>query len=169
MGGARSGKLSPAAPRIVGTWREPVSGAPVRNTSRTVLGLAVAFSAEADNAIPTTQDRYMATYIEVQQQIQALQKEAEALKAAERKGVIERMREAIAVYDITAVDLGLAGGARQPKSRSANSPKAAKQGAASANAAYSDGKGNTWGGRGPRPRWLKEALAAGAKLEEFAR
>ena len=112
----------------------------------------------------------MATYIEVQQQIQALQKEAEALKAAERKGVIERMREAIAVYDITAADLGLAGGARQPKRRSAkSSPKAAKQGAVSANAAYSDGKGNTWGGRGPRPRWLKEALAAGAKLEEFAR
>jgi DNA-binding protein H-NS len=112
----------------------------------------------------------MATYIEVQQQIQALQKEAAALKAAERKGVIERMREAIAVYDITAADLGLAAGARQSKGGSAKrSPRTSKQAAASATAAYSDDKGNTWGGRGPRPRWLKEALAGGAKIEDFAR
>ena len=112
----------------------------------------------------------MATYIEVQQQIEALQKEAEALKAAERKGVIERMREAISVYDITAEDLGLAGGGgrlkRAPEKRAATK---AKRTNASGSAAYSDEKGNTWGGRGPRPRWLKEALAAGAKLEEFAR
>lgn len=109
----------------------------------------------------------MATYIEVQQQIQVLQKEAEALKAAERKGVIERMREAIAVYDITAADLGLSGGANPRKKSVKRSTKASKQ--VVATAAYSDGKGNTWGGRGPRPRWLKEALAGGAKLEEFAR
>lgn len=109
----------------------------------------------------------MPTYIEVQQQIQALQKEAEALKAAERKGVIERMREAIAVYDITAADLGLSGGANPRKKPVKRSTKASKQNVATA--AYSDGKGNTWGGRGPRPRWLKEALAGGAKLEEFAR
>lgn len=111
----------------------------------------------------------MATYIEVQKQIEALQKEAEALKAAEREGVIERMKEAIAVYDITAADLGLSGGPGYSRKKAAKrSTKASKQGAA-ATAAYSDGKGNTWGGRGPRPRWLKEALAAGAKLEEFAR
>lgn len=110
----------------------------------------------------------MATYIEVQQQIQALQKEAEALKAAERKGVIERMREAIAVYDITAADLGLSGGAGHSRKKPAKRSKALKRGAV-ATAAYSDGKGNAWGGRGPRPHWLKEALAAGAKLEEFAR
>lgn len=112
----------------------------------------------------------MATYIEVQQQIQALQKEAEALKAAERKGVIDRMREAIAVYDITAADLGLATGVEQSRRKSAKRAlKVSKQAASSANAAYSDGKGNTWGGRGPRPRWLKEALAAGATLGDFAR
>lgn len=111
----------------------------------------------------------MATYLEVQKQIEALQKEAEALKAAERKGVIERMGEAIAVYGITAADLGLAGGAGHSRKKSAKrAPKASKQ-LATGTAAYSDDKGNTWGGRGPRPRWLKEALAAGAKLEEFAR
>lgn len=110
----------------------------------------------------------MATYLEVQKQIEALQKEAEALKAAERKGVIERMREAIAVYGITAADLGLTGGAGHSGKKSAKrAPKVSKQRATGT--AYGDDKGNTWGGRGPRPRWLKEALAAGAKLEEFAR
>ena len=111
----------------------------------------------------------MATYIEVQQQIQALQKEAEALKAAERKGVIERMKEAIAVYDITADDLGLASGSGKSRRAEKAKPKASKQSATARTIAYGDGNGNTWGGRGPRPRWLKDALAAGAKLEEFAR
>jgi DNA-binding protein H-NS len=72
------------------------------------------------------------------------------------------------VYDITAADLGLSGGAGYPRKKSVKrSTKVSKQ--AASIAAYSDGKGNAWGGRGPRPRWLKEALAAGAKLEEFAR
>ncbi|MDE2398009.1 MAG: histone, partial [Burkholderiales bacterium] len=34
-------------------------------------------------------------------------------------------------------------------------------------AKYSDGKGGTYGGRGPHPKWLRNALAAGAKLEDF--
>lgn len=111
----------------------------------------------------------MATYIEVQKQIEALQKEAEALKAAEREGVIERMREAIAVYDITAADLGLASRTGRPrKNASTTASVKPRKKSQSTTPAYSDGKGNTWGGRGPRPKWLKDALAGGAKLQEFA-
>ena len=33
---------------------------------------------------------------------------------------------------------------------------------------YKDDKGNTWVGRGKRPQWLRDALAAGRKIEEFA-
>jgi DNA-binding protein H-NS len=32
---------------------------------------------------------------------------------------------------------------------------------------YADGAGNTWIGRGPRPKWLKEAIGAGRALDEF--
>ncbi|WP_143044983.1 H-NS family nucleoid-associated regulatory protein [Variovorax sp. YR216] len=32
---------------------------------------------------------------------------------------------------------------------------------------YSDGSGNTWGGWGKRPNWLREALGAGKRLEAF--
>lgn len=34
---------------------------------------------------------------------------------------------------------------------------------------FGDGNGNVWSGRGPRPKWLKDAMAAGKSLEEFAR
>jgi DNA-binding protein H-NS len=32
---------------------------------------------------------------------------------------------------------------------------------------YSDNAGNTWTGRGPKPKWLKAALDAGRSLEEL--
>lgn len=32
---------------------------------------------------------------------------------------------------------------------------------------YADGAGNTWIGRGPRPKWLNDALASGNKLTDF--
>jgi DNA-binding protein H-NS len=33
---------------------------------------------------------------------------------------------------------------------------------------YRDGSGNTWAGRGVRPRWLVAAIKEGKKLEDFA-
>jgi DNA-binding protein H-NS len=33
---------------------------------------------------------------------------------------------------------------------------------------YRDKDGNTWAGRGAQPRWLREKLKAGAKIEDFA-
>ena len=33
---------------------------------------------------------------------------------------------------------------------------------------YRDKSGNAWAGRGAQPRWLREKLKAGAKLEDFA-
>lgn len=114
----------------------------------------------------------MATYIELRQQIEELQKEADALKTKERQGVIDRMKEAIAVYDITAQELGL--GMRDSSIRgrasvkkSGPKPKASRK-SGELRPAYGDGAGNTWGGRGPRPKWLKNALAGGANLEQFA-
>jgi len=113
----------------------------------------------------------MATYIELKQQIEELQKEADALKAKERQGVIDRMKEAIAVYDITAQELGL--GIRGASTRSRTSakksgpkPKGPRK-SGEPGPAYADGEGNTWGGRGPRPKWLRDALAGGASLEQF--
>src|SRR5499425_2821299 len=33
---------------------------------------------------------------------------------------------------------------------------------------YRDRAGNTWAGRGAQPRWLRERLKDGAKLQDFA-
>jgi len=33
---------------------------------------------------------------------------------------------------------------------------------------YRDKSGNTWAGRGAQPRWLREKLKGGAKLQDFA-
>lgn len=115
----------------------------------------------------------MATYIELKQKIEALQKEADALKANERQGVIDRMKEAIAVYDISAAELGLGtrGAAstrdRPSTKKSVPTPKTTRK-SGQRRSAYADGKGNTWGGRGPRPRWLKDAIAGGANLDDFS-
>lgn len=108
----------------------------------------------------------MTTYIELQKQIAELQQKAAVLKEQERQGVIDRMKEAIAVYGITATDLGL-GRARAPASESRPAGRGAGRKAARS-AAYADGNGNVWSGRGPRPRWLKEAIAGGSTLESFA-
>jgi len=97
------------------------------------------------------------TYSDIKAKIAHLQAEAERAREAEMAGVIARIKEAIQVYGITADDLF---GARQRR--------AGKRAAGEREARYADGQGNTWGGRGPRPRWLREALAAGRTLESFA-
>jgi DNA-binding protein H-NS len=111
------------------------------------------------------------TYEQLQHQIAALQAEAEKLRRKELGEVIGRIREAITFYGITAEDLGLAGktaakgkvGARAKPARKAG--KAAK--VAKAAVLYRNENGQTWGGRGKRPQWLRDALTGGRTLEEF--
>jgi DNA-binding protein H-NS len=111
----------------------------------------------------------MPTYLELKQQIESLQVEADALKVKERSEVIEKMMVAIQAYDISAKELGFPRGIRSGTSGRGSRPRntAAKKFRRSGGA-YADDQGNTWGGRGPRPKWLREALASGAKLEDFA-
>ncbi|MDM0021972.1 H-NS family nucleoid-associated regulatory protein [Variovorax saccharolyticus] len=102
------------------------------------------------------------TYKQIQKQIEQLQKQADALRNTEVKGVIERIKVAIAHYGLTAAHLGLESRASASKKTRAAGSKGPK-----AHSAFADGTGNSWSGRGPRPRWLREALASGRSLEEF--
>lgn len=106
------------------------------------------------------------TYSQFQAEIQALQDQAKAAHAQESGEVIRKMQDAIRVYGITPQDLfGKAyGTSKAVKAGSTAVPKAGLSGAAK----YSDGVGGTWVGRGPRPQWLRDALASGRHLEEFA-
>lgn len=131
-------------------------------------------------AIQRSDDAVSKTYAELAQEIESLQKQAESLKEREVGEVIARMKEAIRVYGLTPEDLGFASAKRGRKpgrksgaatakkvGRTARSNAAGKKAGKRA-AAYKDASGNVWSGRGPRPRWLKEALAGGASLQDFA-
>ena len=110
------------------------------------------------------------SYIQVLKQIDTLKAEAERLRRQEVDGVIDRIRDAIRHYGLTAADLGLSrakseasGPARKTRGR-----RKAKAAAASAAAKYRDDQGHSWVGRGKRPQWLRDAIAAGKNLEDFA-
>lgn len=112
------------------------------------------------------------TYTQVMKQIDGLKAEAERLRRQEIDGVITRIRGAITFYGLTASDLGLA---RAKAAARAGAPKKTRRRRGSAKAAKSasvvkfrDEQGRTWVGRGKRPQWLHEALAAGKKLEDLA-
>jgi len=110
------------------------------------------------------------TYLKITAQIEKLQAKASSIKDKERAGVIKRIKEAISVYDITAQDLGLTSDSKAASGRSrslATKSRAGKRTKAAPVVKFRDANGNAWGGRGPRPAWLRDALAAGATLESF--
>jgi len=95
----------------------------------------------------------------IQSQIEKLQKEADAMRSA----AIARIRKEMAQLGLTAEDLFV-----KPRSPFAGKGRRTKPATAEAKAPkYADGTGNTWGGMGKRPTWLREALEAGRMLEEF--
>lgn len=115
------------------------------------------------------------SYQQIRKQIEDLERQAEKLRRDEVAGVIDRIRDAIRVYNLSAADLGLST-ARAPKADSAAAKPGRKPGRPKKSAAkgttvapkFRDENGNTWAGRGKRPVWLRDALNAGKKLEDFA-
>jgi len=93
------------------------------------------------------------------EQIAQLRKQAEELRNQERSGVIEEIRKKIAEYGLTATDLKLTARVGKRSAGVAVTNTAAK---------YRSPTGETWsGGRGRKPRWITEALAAGKSLSDF--
>jgi DNA-binding protein H-NS len=102
------------------------------------------------------------SYKQIQKQIEALQRQAEKLRHQEAAGVVERIKVAIAHYGLTAEQLGFGAASSTGKVAKAKKPVPTRS------AKYTDGQGNSWSGMGKRPYWLRDALAAGRTLEEFA-
>ena len=103
--------------------------------------------------------------------IAKLQSQVEAIKAKEAERVIERIKEAIEHYGLTAADLGLSG--RATKSVNATDKvtgkmtrkKAAKKPANVIR--YRDEAGHAWTGHGKRPGWFLAALESGKKAQDL--
>ncbi len=97
---------------------------------------------------------------QIEKQIEKLKKEADALRAKEIEGVVSRIKDAIAHYQLTPAELFDAPAKRR---RAAKAP--AKKPAAAVK--YRDENGNAWSGIGKRPNWFKAALAAGRTAEDL--
>jgi len=100
----------------------------------------------------------MATLQDLLLQKEALEREIELKKKSERADAIARVRALMAEYGLTLADLGTKTASK------AGAPRGGKVAAKYRNQAT----GESWSGRGLQPNWLKAALAAGRKIEDFA-
>lgn len=99
----------------------------------------------------------MANYKELSAQIAALMTKAEAARKAERNAVLIEIRARMAEYNITVSDLNLTGAkGRRNGAHNSVPPKYRHP-----------STGETWSGRGLRPRWLVAELENGKTLESF--
>lgn len=100
----------------------------------------------------TTPQQLLEQQARLEVQISTLQRE-------QRDGAIAQIRTLMQAHALSAADLGDEAKARKTKALKPSGKVTAK---------YRGPDGETWSGRGLRPRWLKAALAAGRKLEDFA-
>ncbi len=116
----------------------------------------------------------MSNLIDLQIQIQKLQKQASEIKVREFDKTVQDILVKMQAFGITAKDLQSAAGGRKRRGKDAapvrakvSAPKGKKSGVAVA-AKYRGPNGETWSGRGLMPRWLKALLAQGQTKEDFA-
>ena len=115
------------------------------------------------------------THAQLLREIAVLQAAADKQRGIESQGAVARINDLIVKHGLTAADLKFASRAAEsvPTPSAVASKSVAKKAsktlpaAATNPARFSDGKGNQWGGRGPRPAWLRAALEAGQTLESF--
>lgn len=106
------------------------------------------------------------TYSQIKKQIAALEAQAETALKNELATVVAKLKETIQTYGLQPSDLF--GKVRATLGRQAKAGKAPKSAVKNGAAKFADGNGNTWGGLGKRPQWLRDALAAGKQLQDFA-
>jgi len=95
------------------------------------------------------------------QQLAALDGQINEARRAERQETIQKIRELMTAGGVTVEDLGK--GSATP-TRGQKGPKA---GAKVAAKFRNPASGETWSGRGLKPRWLAEALKDGKAVEDF--
>lgn len=118
----------------------------------------------------------MTNLIDIQGQIEKLQKQADDIKSREFDGTVQDILAKMQAFGITLKDLEAgkrrSGGKGRAKGKAAAPAKRAKTttkktGAAVA-AKFRGPNGETWSGRGLMPRWLTALVAEGKTKESFA-
>lgn len=114
----------------------------------------------------------MSNLMEIQSQIEKLQKQAMEIKSKEFDKTVRDILVMMEAFGITVKDLsagksrGVKGKVNVKKARVVGSVK--KKTTASVAAKYRGPAGETWSGRGLTPRWLAALVAEGKSKEEFA-
>ena len=115
----------------------------------------------------------MNNLIEIQNQIEKLQKQAIEIRSREFNKTVQEIRTKMSAFGITLKDLQFnkvrANGIKKPQTR----PKIKKVNVGVKKSTivapkYRGPNEETWSGRGLTPRWLATLLAQGRKKEEFA-
>ena len=101
----------------------------------------------------------MPTLQELMAQRAALEKQIEETQARERGDAVAKVKALMAEYGLSIADLN---------GRAKGVPKAPKSGSKVAAKYRNKATGETWSGRGLKPKWLQAAINGGAKLEDFA-
>ncbi len=118
----------------------------------------------------------MSNLIDIQGQIDKLQKQASDIRAREFDKTVREILATMQAFGITAKDLQVAS-AKGGKVKAGKSGKAAKQpraksaksnAGASVAPKFRGPNGETWSGRGLTPRWLAALVAQGSRKEDFA-
>jgi DNA-binding protein H-NS len=117
----------------------------------------------------------MSNLVDIQKQIEVLQKKASEIKAKEFQKTVQEILAKMQAFGITVKDLqsGNTGVTKAKQAaRAADSQKKArsqskKKGATIA-PKYRGPSGETWSGRGLTPRWLTLLMAQGKTKEEFS-
>ena len=118
----------------------------------------------------------MSNLIDIQSQIEKLQKQASEIKTREFDKTVQEILAKMAAFGITFKDIQ-SGKVRGAKSK-AKTAQAAKNGVGKSKkkdkvamlvpAKYRGPNGESWSGRGLMPRWLAALVAQGQSKEEFS-
>ena len=113
----------------------------------------------------------MSNLIDIQSQIEKLQRQADDIKAREFEKTVREIVATMRAFGITPKHLQSAGSrggkAKAELSAVKTRAKAKKAGATTVAAKYRGPNGETWSGRGLTPRWLSVLLAQGKNKEDF--
>ena len=117
----------------------------------------------------------MNNLVNIQSQIEKLQKQASEIKAKEFHKTVQDIREKMQAFGITAKDLGATKrkGSKGKTKAPGKTPAAGKRASSGAKKApvaakFRGPNGETWSGRGLMPRWLSALVAQGQSKETFA-
>jgi DNA-binding protein H-NS len=119
----------------------------------------------------------MGNLIDIQSQIEKLQKQANDIKSKEFAATVHEIQAKMQAFGITIKDLQsikvAKGGRGKAKPSLAKVPKAAKmpkvrKASAPVAAKYRGPNGESWSGRGLMPKWLSALVAQGQTKESFS-